>query len=189
MLLIFNFLISLIFVISETLSLLRNRWKLLLPDLLDIFCFWNWKKSKQMLYYIVALGIESFCFIACTLCYLKHVNVLMALVEKSPSVCSSLEQKKVNLKIFNMAVHGLGTIFVLYLRFQDDSEYLFWIFTFHIVSLLYSPSCRHDLFCGLSIVLLRHSHGNLSGLLKSKSWWSAISFGNLSTLLSLCLLL
>lgn len=26
----------------------------------NIFCFWCWEKSKQMVYYIVALGSESF---------------------------------------------------------------------------------------------------------------------------------
>lgn len=51
--------------------------------------------------------------------------MLMALLEKSPFVSSSLEHKAVDFKIFNLAICGLGIIFVLYLRFQDDSEYLF----------------------------------------------------------------
>lgn len=82
----------------------------------------------------------------------------------------------------------LGAVFFLYPRQRNQSECLFQICKQDIVSLVYSALHRHDLFCDLSIVLLRHSHGNLSGLSKSKSWWSAISFGNLSTLLNLCLL-
>lgn len=127
-------------------------------------------------------------FIAYTSCYLEHANVLMALVEKSPFLCPVWNINLLISKYLILKWMVLGPFLFCILDFRMI-EYLFWISTFHIVSFLYSPSCRHDLFCDLSIVLLRHSHGNLSGLPKSKSWWSAISFGNLSTLLSLCLLL
>lgn len=188
MLLIFNFLISLIFVVLETLSLLRNRWKLLLPDLFNIFCFWNWKKSKQRVYYIVALGIENF-FSLHALCVTWSMLMCWWHWLKNLLLCVPAGNIKLLISkylIWQYVVLGPFLFCILHFRM---TEYLFWICTFHIASLLYSPSCRHDLFCDLGIVLLRHSHGNLSGLPKSKSWWSAISFGNLSTLLSLCLLL
>lgn len=92
-----------------------------------------------MVYYIVALGIESFFFIACTLCYLKHVNMLMALVEKSPFMCSSLEHKHVDLKIFNLAVLGPFLFCILHFRMTLNicSEFVrFTLFHFYIPHLV-----------------------------------------------------
>lgn len=134
--------------------------------------------------------LKALSLLPALLCYLKHVNVLMALFETLLLLIPVWSIKMLISKYLLLGSTWFwDNFFLLHLKLRDDSECLFWICTFDTVSLAYSASCRCDLFCDLSIVLLRHSHGNLSGLPKSKSWWSAISFGNLTTLLSLCLLL
>lgn len=170
------------------LSLLRNRCELLfcrqmfllLPGLWvsNIFCFWNWKNKQAK--YVLCCGIRYWKLFLHFLRVCVTWNMLMYwwhCLKLFPVPVWSIKCWFQNIYCF--AIHDLGTNFLMYLKLRDDSECFFWICTFDIVSLIYSASCRLDLFCDLSIVLLRHSHGNLSGLPKSKSWWSAISFGNL----------